>query len=92
MDLFTEPLLRLGLGGMIGKGDRSPAVRGAIKRYGAVYFAATGGAGALLAEKVKKASVAAFRDLGTEAIHEFVVEDFPVIVAIDPKGRDIYER
>jgi len=92
MDEFTIPLLEQGLAGMIGKGDRSQKVRSAIKRFKAVYFAACGGAGALLAQKVKKASIVAFRDVGTEAIHELIVEDFPVTVAIDSEGRDIYER
>ncbi len=91
MDLFTPLLLKMGLGGMIGKGPRSEDVRKAIKRFNAVYFIATGGVGALLAQRIKRASVVAFRELGTEAIHELEVEDFPVTVAIDTKGRDIYE-
>lgn len=92
MDPFTLPLLKKGLGGMIGKGRRSASVRGAIRKYKAVYFIATGGVGALLAKKVKRAGVAAFRELGTEAIHVLKVEDFPVTVAIDTKGKDLYER
>ena len=92
MDGFTLPLLKLGLSGMIGKGGRSKEVRRAIKNFKAVYFVATGGAGALLAQKVERMSVVAFRELGTEAIHELYVKDFPVIVAIDTKGRDIYEK
>jgi fumarate hydratase subunit beta len=92
MDLFTIPLLEQGLAGMIGKGDRSPEVRRAIKRFKAVYFIATGGAGALLSQKVRRMAVTAFRDLGTEAIHELIIEDFPVTVAIDSKGRSVYEK
>lgn len=91
MDPFTAPLLKKGLAGMIGKGERSDEVRCAIKRYGAVYFLATGGAGALLSKTVKRMGVAAFRDLGAEAIYELEVENFPVIVGIDAKGKDIYE-
>jgi fumarate hydratase subunit beta len=92
MDAFTPSLLKRGLGGIIGKGERSQDVRKAIKKHKAVYFIATGGAGALISQKVKKMSVVAFRDLGTEAIHELIVEDLPVTVAIDAKGRDIYEK
>ena len=92
MDGFTLPLLKLGLCGMIGKGGRSKEVRRAIKSFNAVYFVATGGAGALLAQKVERMSVVAFRELGTEAMHELYVKEFPVIVAIDTKGRDIYEK
>jgi len=92
MDAFTPLLLKNGLGGMIGKGRRSEEVRKAIKKFKSVYFVATGGAGALLSDKVTAAKVVAFRDLGTEAVHELVVKDFPVMVAIDSKGRDIYER
>ena len=91
MDPFTIPLLKDGLGGMIGKGERSKEIRDAIKRFKAVYFIATGGVGALLSQKIKNMSLVAFRDLGTEAIYELEVEDFPVIVAIDSKGKDIYE-
>ena len=91
MDPFTIPLLKRGLGGMIGKGRRSEEVRRAIKRFKSVYFIATGGIGALLSKKIKRASVIAFRELGTEAIYELEVEDFPVTVAIDTKGRDVYE-
>jgi len=92
MDPFTIPLLKDGLGGMIGKGERSKEIRDAIKRFKAVYFIATGGVGALLSQKIKNMSLVAFRDLGTEAIYELEVEDFPVIVAIDSKGKDIYEN
>lgn len=92
MDPFTLKLLLKGLGSMIGKGERSNEVRKAIKKYKAVYFIATGGVAALLAKSVVKSSVAAFGDLGTEAIYELEVKDFPVTVAIDAKGRDIYEK
>lgn len=92
MDPFTIPLLKKGLGGMIGKGRRSPDIRRAIKSHRGVYLIATGGAGALLSGKVKRASIVAFRDLGPEAIYELEVEGFPVIVAIDSRGRDIYDE
>lgn len=92
MDPFTVILLKKGLAAMIGKGRRSDGIRKAIKKYKAVYFIATGGAGALLSQKVKRMAVVAFRDLGTESIHELEVKDFPVTVAIDAKGRDIYEK
>jgi fumarate hydratase subunit beta len=90
MDKATPRLLALGLRGMIGKGDRSPAVVDAIKRYGAVYFCAVGGAGALLAECVTGCEVIAFPDLGTEAVRRLVVKDFPVTVAIDSRGNNLY--
>jgi fumarate hydratase subunit beta len=92
MDAFSPKLIGLGLLGMIGKGARSEEVRKAIKKSGAVYFLATGGIGALLSEKVKSSKVVAYADLGTEAIHKLEVVDFPVIVGIDPKGRDIYAK
>jgi fumarate hydratase subunit beta len=75
---------------MIGKGMRSDAVKEAMKKHKAVYFAATGGAGALLAKKVKKATVIAYEDLGTEAIRKLEVEDFPAIVVNDIQGNDLY--
>ncbi len=90
MDGWTPELLRRGLMGMIGKGPRSPAVVQAMKEVGAVYLAATGGAGALLSQSVAACRVVAFADLGTEAIHELTVQDFPAIVAIDAEGRDLY--
>jgi fumarate hydratase subunit beta len=92
MDGFTAPLLKAGLKGMIGKGPRSREIRDLIKKYKAVYFVATGGAGALLARHIKSSKVVAYPDLGPEAIHEFSVLDFPVIVAIDIKGHDIFEE
>lgn len=91
MDKYAPKLLDLGLIGMIGKGKRSQAVKDAIVRNGAVYFAAVGGAGALLAGAIKTSEVVAYDDLGTEAIRRLTVENFPAIVVIDAKGRDLYE-
>ena len=90
MDKYTPRLLDLGLIGMIGKGRRTPEVHETIKRNGAVYFAAIGGAGALLSKCIKDSEVLAYEDLGTEAIRKLTIEDFPVIVAIDPEGGDLY--
>ena len=92
MDAYAPTLCDLGLIGMIGKGQRSPAVIDAIRRNGGVYFAATGGVGALIAGSVKAARVIAFEDLGTEAIRELQVEDLPLIVAIDSEGGNLYEE
>ncbi|MCI9545908.1 MAG: Fe-S-containing hydro-lyase [Lachnospiraceae bacterium] len=92
MDPYTPRLLDMGLGGMIGKGKRSAQVSEAIVRNGAVYFAAVGGAGALLSKQIKKAEVVAYGDLGTEAIRRLEVEDFPVIVVIDKDGNDLYKN
>jgi fumarate hydratase subunit beta len=91
-DTYTPKLLSLGLKGMIGKGLRSMDVKDAMKKNVAVYFAATGGAAALIAKNVKAAKVIAYDDLGAEAIRELEVENFPVIVAIDAKGNDLYEE
>lgn len=91
MDGFIEPLLKAGLKGMIGKGQRSAEARALMKKYKAVYFVATGGAGALLAKHIKSAKIAAYGDLGPEAIYEFQVVDFPAIVANDIKGHDIFD-
>ncbi len=91
MDKYAPTLLDLGQKGMIGKGKRSQEVKEAIMRNGAVYFAAVGGAGALLSQKIVKSTVIAYDDLGTEAIRELWVENFPVIVVIDSKGNDLYE-
>lgn len=91
MDKYTPALLDLGLTGMIGKGKRSEAVREAIVRNGAVYFAAVGGAGALLAGAIKESEVIAYDDLGTEAIRRLTVENFPVIVVMDAQGQNLYE-
>lgn len=91
MDKYAPGLLDMGLTGMIGKGKRSAAVRDAIVRNGAVYFAAVGGAGALLSKAVVKSDIVAYDDLGTEAIRRLEVKDFPVIVVIDCAGNDLYE-
>ena len=91
MDKYAPSLLDLGLRGMIGKGKRSDAVKQAIVRNGAVYFAAVGGAGALLSKSILSSEVIAYDDLGTEAIRKLEVKDFPVIVVIDSKGNNLYE-
>ncbi|MBD5541185.1 MAG: Fe-S-containing hydro-lyase [Lachnospiraceae bacterium] len=91
MDKYAPELLDLGLRGMIGKGKRAEAVRDAIIRNGAVYFAAVGGAGALLSKSILSSEVVAYDDLGTEAIRKLEVKDFPVIVVIDKDGNNLYE-
>ena len=91
MDKYTPFLLNLGLKGMIGKGKRSDAVREAIVENGAVYFAAVGGAGALLSKCIVNSKVIAYEDLGTEAIRKLEVKNFPVIVVIDSEGNNLYE-
>lgn len=91
MDKYTPLLLDNGLRGMIGKGKRSEDVINSIKKNSAVYFAAVGGAGALLSKCIKKAEVIAYDDLGTEAIRKLEVENLPVIVVIDSKGNNLYE-
>ena len=91
MDAYAPRLMDLGLFGMIGKGDRSTQVTDSIRRNGAIYFAAVGGAGALIAKSIQKVETIAFQDLGTEAITKLTVKDFPVIVAIDSRGNDLYE-
>lgn len=91
MDKYAPVLLDLGLTGMIGKGKRSETVKEAIVRNGAVYFAAVGGAGALLAGSIRASEVIAYDDLGTEAIRKLEVENFPVIVVTDSVGQDLYE-
>ncbi len=91
MDAYAPRLLAQGLVAMIGKGARTEAVIEAMKQHGAVYFGATGGAGALLAQRIKSAEVVAYGDLGAEAIRRLVVEDFPVIVLIDSQGNNLYE-
>lgn len=91
MDKYAPMLLDLGQTGMIGKGRRSPAVIEAMKKNTAVYFAAVGGAGALLSKCIKKAEVIAYEDLGAEAIYKLEVSDFPVIVVIDCEGNNLYE-
>lgn len=91
MDKYAPGLLDLGMAGMIGKGKRQQAVKDAIIRNKGIYFAAVGGAGALLSKCIKSSKVVAYDDLGTEAIRELYVEDFPVIVVIDSEGNDLYE-
>ncbi len=91
MDKYAPALLDLGLAAMIGKGKRTQQVQEAIVRNGAVYFAAIGGAGALLSKSIEKAEVVAYEDLGTEAIRRLEVKDFPVIVVIDSQGNNLYE-
>lgn len=91
MDKYAPKLLDMGLIGMIGKGKRTKEVLNAVVRNGAVYFAAVGGAGALLSQRIKSARVIAYEDLGTEAIRELEVEDFPVIVVADSAGNNLYE-
>ena len=91
MDKYTPELLDLGLGAMIGKGKRSPAVIDARVRNGAVYFAAVGGAGALLSKCILSSEIVAYEDLGAEAIRKLEVKNFPVIVVIDSQGNNWYE-
>jgi len=90
MDKYTPALLELGLKGMIGKGPRSQEVKDAIKKYKAVYFAAIGGAGALISKTIRKAEVIAYPELGTEAVMRLEVEDFPAVVVNDVHGADLY--
>ncbi|MBE5940465.1 MAG: Fe-S-containing hydro-lyase [Lachnospiraceae bacterium] len=92
MDKYAPELLDLGLKGMIGKGKRKTEVKEAIIRNKAVYFAAVGGAGALLSKKITKSEVVAYNELGTEAIRRLEVDKFPVIVVIDNMGNDLYEK
>lgn len=91
MDKYAPRLLDLGLKGMIGKGKRSKEVKEAVVRNKAIYFAAIGGAGALLSKAVLKSEIIAFEDLGAEAILKLEVKDFPVIVVMDSNGNDLYE-
>ena len=90
MDKYAPALLDLGLKGMIGKGKRNQAVKDAVVRNGAVYFAAVGGAGALLSRSIISSEVIAYDDLGTEAIRKLEVKDFPVIGVMDSVGNDLY--
>ena len=92
MDAFTPELLKQGLGGMIGKGNRSREVIKAIKKHKCVSFLAVGGIGALLSTKVKSAKAILFKDLGPEAVYKLEVKDFPLMVGIDSKGRNIYDE
>ena len=91
MDKYTPALLNMGLAGMIGKGKRSEEVRRSIMEHGAVYFAAVGGAGALLSKCIRRSEVVAYEDLGTEAIRKLTVERLPVIVIMDSVGNNLYE-
>lgn len=92
MDKYTPRLLDLGLKGMIGKGKRTPEVVDAIVRNQAVYFAAVGGAGALLSKCIVESQVIAYDDLGTEAIRKLTVKDFPAVVVIDSQGNNLYQQ
>ena len=90
MDKYTPILLKYGLKATIGKGPRSKEAKKAMKKYKAVYFAATGGAGALLSKCVKKSKIVAYPELGCEAVRKLEVENFPLIVINDIKGKDFY--
>ncbi len=92
MDPYTIPLLEAGLRGAIGKGGRGPQVREALRKHGAVYFLAVGGAGALLSKRIRRVEVVAYDDLGTEAMRLLEVEEFPVVVCNDVHGGDLLER
>ncbi|MDW8237165.1 MAG: Fe-S-containing hydro-lyase [Aquificaceae bacterium] len=92
MDKYVESLLKLGLKGMIGKGNRSKEVRELLSAYKAVYFAAVGGVSVLLSKKIVSSELLAWEDLGTEAVREFIVEDFPLVVANDIYGGDLFEE
>ena len=92
MDAYSPDLIKLGQTGMIGKGKRGPEVVEAMKKYGAVYFGAIGGCGALLSKCIKKSEVIAYDDLGAEAIRKLEVVDFPVVVVIDSDGNNLYEQ
>ncbi len=91
MDKYAPKLLDMGLKGMVGKGRRNDEVKAAIIRNNAVYFAAIGGAAALIAKSIKSEELLCYEDLGTEAIRRYTVEDFPCIVAIDSRGNNVYE-
>ena len=91
MDAYSPKLIALGQIGMIGKGKRNQAVIDAMKEYGAVYFGAIGGCGALLSRCIKKSEIIAYEDLGAEAIRRLEVENFPVVVVIDSEGNNLYE-
>lgn len=91
MDDLTVPLLEKGLSGMIGKGARGDEVVDGMKKHGAIYFAAIGGAGALISSSIKSSEVIAYEELGPEAIRKLVVEDMPVYVVIDSEGNDMYK-
>ena len=92
MDAYSPILIAHGLKGMIGKGPRSESVKDAMKKHGAVYFAAVGGAGALISKSITKVDVIAYPELGAEAIRRMEVKEFPAIVAVDASGNDLYEK
>lgn len=92
MDTYAPRLMQEGMKGMIGKGDRAQAVKDAMQKYGAVYFAAIGGAGALISQSIKKSEVVAYDDLGAESIRRLEVEDFPATVINDIYGSDLYQE
>lgn len=91
MDAYAPTMMSVGVRGMIGKGRRTKEVVDAMKEYGAVYFGAIGGAGALLAQCIKSSELIAYEDLGAEALRKLHVENLPVVVIIDAEGNDIYE-
>lgn len=92
MDAYSPALIAAGETGMIGKGKRGPEVVDAMKKYGAVYFAAIGGAGALLSSCIRSAEIVCYEDLGAEAVRRLVVEDMPVVAVIDSEGSNLYEN
>jgi fumarate hydratase subunit beta len=92
MDPFSPMMFELGINAMMGKGKRDNLTKELIRTYKAVYFSSFGGAGAYLSKKIKSSRIIAFEDLASEAVHELIVEDFPVVVAIDMYGDDIYEH
>ena len=92
MDKYAPKLLDMGLKGMVGKGRRNDEVKEAIIRNHAVYFAAIGGAAALIAKSIKKTEPICYEDLGTESVRRYYVEDFPCVVAVDCEGNNVYER
>ncbi len=92
MDPYSPTMVAEGVKGMIGKGKRSDEVKEALKKHKAVYFGATGGAGALIARTIKTAEVVAYEDLGPEAVRKLTVEDFPAVVVNDCHGGDLYEE
>lgn len=92
MDKYTPALLDLGLRGMIGKGKRTPEVVESMKRNGCVYFAAVGGAGALLSKRIVASEIIAYEDLGAEAVRKLEVVDFPVVVVVDSEGNNLYKN
>jgi fumarate hydratase subunit beta len=92
MDVYALRLMAVGLKGMIGKGQRTPSVLDAVKKYRAVYFAAIGGTGALLSKSIKKAEIIAYEELGAEAVRKLEVANFPVTVINDIYGGDLYQQ